>query len=123
MNASNPEEVTLRFVERINDRDWKGLVDMMTEDFTFIGPEEGDVVEGRDTMGQGFREYFEEYPEYRIRVSKVTRSAGGVAIVGQTSGSHVPAEIEAKETVVFVATIRDGLVSEWRIFSDMNSLK
>ena len=122
MSASNVDEVALEFVRYINNQNWKSLIEMMTEDFTFIGPEEGDVVEGRDKMGQGFREYFEEYPEYRIHVSKVTLSGDAVAFVGQTTGSHVPPEIEARETVIFVATVRDGSVSEWRIFSDMNRL-
>jgi uncharacterized protein (TIGR02246 family) len=114
--------VALEFVECINNQDWKRLVEMMTENFTFIGPEEDDVVEGRDTMGKGFREYFEEYPEYKIHVSKVTVSGNAVAFVAQTTGSQVPPEIEARETVIFMATVREGMVSQWRIFSDMDRL-
>jgi uncharacterized protein (TIGR02246 family) len=122
MSASDVEEVALEFVKHINGQDWKKLVEMMAEDFTFIGPEEGDVIEGREVMAKGFREYFEEYPEYKIHVSKVTLSGNAVAFVGQTTGSHVPPEIEAKETVIFIATVKDGSVSQWRIFSDMSRL-
>jgi ketosteroid isomerase-like protein len=123
MNASNPEEMALEFVRRINERDWKGLLDMMAEDFRFVGPEEGDVCEGREAMGKGFREYFDECPEYRIHVSKVTRSGDSIAFVGRTTGSHIDPKIEAKETVVFIATISNGSVAQWRIFSDMYHLK
>jgi ketosteroid isomerase-like protein len=120
VNSSNPEEVALRFVECINHQGWRELIEMMAEDFVFIGPNDGDVVEGREAMGQGFREYFEDYPDYKIHVSKVTRSGDAVAFVGRTTGSHVSPEIEAKETVIFIATVKEDLVTQWRIFSDMH---
>ena len=119
MNATNAEKIALKFVECINEQDLTGLVALMTEDHTFIGYEEGDVGIGRETMKEGFRGYFEDFPEYKIHISKVTRSGSDIAIIGKTTGSHIPPEIEAQETVIWIAKIRDGLVSEWRIFTDL----
>ncbi|MGD2105489.1 MAG: hypothetical protein PVJ55_10315 [Anaerolineae bacterium] len=71
-------------------------------------------------MREGFQSYFAEYPAYKIHVEKVARSGSDIAIVGKTTGSHVPPDIEESETVVFVAKIEHNHVAEWRVFSDMD---
>ena len=50
-------------------------------------------------------------------------SGNAVAIIGKTTGSHVPPEVEEHETVLWTAEIRDGLVAEWRIYSDIEEAK
>ena len=112
------KSVTLKFVEVINAGDSDSLVKLQTEDFTLIDME-GDIYRGRD----GWQGYFSEYPKYKIHVQHVLTSGTGVAIIGKTTGSHVPPEVEAKETVLWTAEIRDGLVAEWRIYSDIEEAK
>jgi len=51
------------------------------------------------------------------------QGGNGVAIIGKTTGSHVPPEVEENETVLWTAEIRGGLVAEWRIFSDIEEAK
>jgi len=112
------KSVALKFVEVINAGDSKALVKLQTEDFTLIDME-GDVTRGRD----GWSSYFSSYPKYKIHVQHVLLSGNGVAIIGKTTGSHVPPEVEEKETVLWTAEIRDGLVAEWRIYSDIEEAK
>jgi hypothetical protein len=104
----------LKFVEAINHGDSKALIKLQTEDFTLIDAE-GDVFRGRD----GWEGYFTDYPEYEIHIRKVLTGGSGVAIIGKTTGSQVPPEVEAKETVLWTAEIRDGLVAEWRLYTDI----
>lgn len=122
MSEPGPEEITLKFVELINAQDPDGLAELMTEDHTFIDSA-GEVERGRDVMRKGFAEYFSSFPNYRINVSKVCTSGDAVAIVGKSTGSHVPAELEPEETVLWIARIRDGLVAEWRIYTDLEQVK
>jgi len=77
---------------------------------------------GRELLKKGFQDYFTDFPEFKIQVSKVTRSGDAIAIIDKTTGSHIAFEIEAKETVIWIARVEDNLVSEWRIFSDFNHL-
>ncbi|MFQ6064730.1 MAG: nuclear transport factor 2 family protein [Candidatus Bathyarchaeia archaeon] len=111
MSRTTPKSVALKFVEVINAGDSEALIKLQTEDFTLIDMG-GDVYRGRD----GWQGYFSSYPKYKIRVHNVLTSGNGVAIVGKTTGSHVPPEVEEKETVLWTAEIRDGLVAEWRIY-------
>jgi len=114
----NAKSVALRFVEVINAGDSKGLVKLQTEDFALIDMA-GDVYRGRDD----WRGYFSAYPKYKIHVQHVLASGNCVAIIGKTTGSHVPLEVEERETVLWTAEIRDGLVAEWRIYSDIEEAK
>ena len=108
------KSVALKFVDVINHGDSKALIKLQTEDFTLIDAE-GGVFRGRD----GWEGYFADYPEYKIHVQKVLTGGSGVAIIGKTTGSQVPPEIEEKETVLWTAEIRDGLVAEWRLYTDI----
>ena len=108
------EQVALAFVERINERDLNGLVDLMTEDHAFID-EDGDEQRGRDAMREGWREYFRLFPEYKIHLTRVVAVGDTVVLIGRTSGSQVPREIEAEETVIWAAWVDSGLVREWHI--------
>jgi hypothetical protein len=62
--------------------------------------------------------YLENFPNYQIHAHKILQGGNGIAIIGKTSGSHVPPEIEEKETLVWTAEIKDGLIFEWLIYSD-----
>jgi len=62
--------------------------------------------------------YLEQFPNYKIHAHKFLQGGNGAAIIGKTSGSHIPPEIEEKETLLWIAEIQDGLISEWRIYSD-----
>jgi hypothetical protein len=110
------KSVAMEFVEAINNGDSKALIKLQTEDFTLIDAD-GDVFRGRD----GWEGYFSAYPKYRIHVQHVLTGGNGVAIIGKTTGSQVPPEIEEKETVLWTAEIRDDLVAEWRLYTDIRA--
>lgn len=118
MANMNSEKIALSFVEKINAQDADGLSKLMTDDFRFIDYE-GNINEGREMMRKGFASYFSSYPKYKIIVEKICQSGNDVAIIGKTTGSHAPPEIEAKWTLIWIAKIENGLVAEWRIYSDI----
>jgi hypothetical protein len=118
VNLDNAKSVALKFVEVINAGYSEGLIKLQTEDFALIDMG-GDIYRGRD----GWEGYFSAYPRYKIHVQHVLTSGNGVAIIGKTTGSHVSPEVEEKETVLWTAEIRGGLVAEWRIYSDIEEAK
>ena len=103
--------VVLRFNERINSRDLKGLVEMMTEDHFFVDSE-GDR---DDDMEEGWRGFFSSYPDYRNVFTRVQAEGDSVAIAGHSTCSYEPLNGPA----LWSARVRDGLVSEWRVQKDI----
>lgn len=102
--------VVLRFNERINARDLEGLVGMMTEDHFFIDSEG----ERDDDMEEGWRGFFGSFPDYRNVFTRVQVEGDFVAIAGYSTCSHGPLDGPA----LWSARVRDGLVSEWRVYKD-----
>lgn len=117
-NSDDAVTVVMKFISAINAGDSKRLVSLQTEDFTFIDMA-GDRFVGRD----GWKDYFTDYSDYKIHVQLTLLSGEGVAIVGKTTGSHLDPSIEVLETVLWTAQVRDGLVAEWRIYSDLKDAK
>lgn len=111
------KSVAMEFVETINNGGSEALIKLQAEDFTLIDAD-GGVFRGRD----GWEGYFSAYPKYRIHVKHVLTGGNGVAIIGKTTGSHVAREVEEKETVLWTAEIRDGLVAEWRLYTDIREI-
>jgi len=123
VNALDSAEIALNFVDCINRQDVQGLATLMTDDHTFVGYVRGDRARGREVMTKGFAEYFAAFPDYRIHVAKVLRSGDDIAIIGSTTGSHVAPELEARETLIWIAKIEEGLVAEWRIYTDLDQIE
>lgn len=120
MRDDAPEVTALEFVECINTGDLDGIVALTASTYTFIDME-GDVyvAETAEAIRESWNEYLSANPDYRIIVQQVLRSGDGVAIVGQTIGSHLDPDVERKELVLWTAKLVDGCISEWRIYSTL----
>jgi ketosteroid isomerase-like protein len=106
------------FIACINAGDAEDLMMHQTEDFMFIDYD-GDITKGRD----GWYDYFENYPEYRIQIDQMINGGDGVAIIGRTTGCHVGPTVEKTWTILWVAQVRGVLISEWRIYSDVHEIR
>ena len=112
MDDVSPCSVVLKFIDCVNDRNLDALNSLISEKVVFID------IRGRVYREPGFMEgYLKEFPDYKIHVQHALEGGSGVAIIGQTSGSHVSPEIEANGVLVWTAEIESGLITEWRIYS------
>jgi hypothetical protein len=112
MSCSSPASIVRTFVEYVNEGDLEGIASLLSEcvEFTDI---QGRVYREKDFMA----EYLSNFPGYQILVHHILQGGKGTAVVGKTKGSHVPRIIEAQEMLVWTAEVRDGLITEWRIYS------
>jgi hypothetical protein len=96
--------------------DVDGLVDMMTADHTFYVEGERPTT-GRAAMRRAWQGYFDAFPDYRVVEDEHYQRGDRIFIVGHTTGSHVPHDLEVKPgSVIWKACVRDNLVSEWIIY-------
>ncbi len=102
--------VALRFNEKINQRDLEGLAELMADDYTFIS-NSGEVTKGKDVNKQGWKEFFEEYPDYKNIFTCVTVQNNVVVMVGYSTCSYKPLD----GPNIWTAKIRDRRISEWRV--------
>lgn len=116
MNSRDPKLTALLFNERINARDLGGLSALMTDDHTFIDREEGRH-HGKDRMTEGWRTFFEQFPEYRNTFVRVESVGDLVVILGYaewTTGGD-------RDHAIWTAVVRDDLVADWRVCEDTES--
>jgi len=111
MDSSKSILTALRFIERINQRNLEGLAELMTEDHTFMD-NSGNVTKGKLAMKEGWRDFFERYPDYRNIVTCVTTIDNVVVMVGHSACSYK--QLEGPN--IWTAKIRGKLVSEWRVY-------
>lgn len=113
MDDFTPCSIVLRSVRYVNERNLEGIASLILEDVKFTDIR-GRVYREKEFMA----EYSSEVSNYEIHVHHALQRGDGVAIIGKTTRSHVSPEIEEKEILVWTAGVRDGLISEWRIYSN-----
>jgi ketosteroid isomerase-like protein len=114
-----PVAAVIGFIDRINRGDIAGLGDLMTQDHRLLLFDETPLV-GKDANISAWRGYARMCPEYVIFPHRITERDGLVAVLGHTTGSHLglPDEVEAEETLIWLAEVRDGALGTWRLVED-----
>jgi hypothetical protein len=65
-------------------------------------------------MSSGWRDFFDQFPDYRNTFVRVHSAEDLVAVLGYAEWT-VGGE---RDHVIWTATIRDDLVAEWRVLED-----
>lgn len=109
----------LRFVAAINDGDLDQLTALMTDDHRLCVLTEPPLV-GRDANRTAWSGYLNSFPVYRIHLQQVAARGGEVAALGSTTGSHLglPDDEERLLTMIWLASVTDGRLTEWRLVDD-----
>ncbi len=110
-DASELMLAALRFNDKINQQDLEGLAQLMTDDHTFID-NAGEVTKGKDAMKEGWRGFFEKYPDYRNVFTSVIVRDSIIVMVGYSTCSHKPLDGPS----IWTAKVRDGRIREWRVY-------
>ena len=115
MSSESAVGLAITYVERVNRRDYDGLVELMPEDHrldsgrtVYVGPRQA---------REAWSEYLLDWPDFQIHVSDVHVMGGTVFIVARTTGScsRRPREIEIRERTIYEAKIEGGLVAGFRL--------
>jgi ketosteroid isomerase-like protein len=117
-----PLEIFCAFISEINNRDVDALCALMTEDHTFVDSL-GNVFNGRETMRNGWTQYFALFPDYRIACEEFFKQGNTIAAVGSASATYAPngEMLERNRWVIpaaFRAVIENGQVKEWQVYAD-----
>jgi ketosteroid isomerase-like protein len=107
------------FIDAINRGDVGRLASLMAPDHRLQVLKEPPVT-GRDANRDAWHGYMTAFPDYVIYPDRLVHRGDEVAVLGRTTGSHLglPDHEERQLTVIWRATVRDGLLTLWQIIED-----
>ncbi len=112
----------MAFVAAINQRDVTRMAELMTEDHTFIDSR-GAVETGRDKMTEGWRGYFQLFPDYSVEVDCLVGDGPVVAGFGSASGTYngkrgMVAANRIDMPAAWKAIVEEGKIKVWQVYAD-----
>ncbi|HUI44077.1 MAG TPA: nuclear transport factor 2 family protein [Terriglobia bacterium] len=120
-------EVVQNFVARINQHDTPGLVELMSPDHVLIDSLENRIT--RPAVEAGWPAYFAVGPDYWIKVASALAEGDTVALFGSAGGTYIPKggvlkpENKWEAPAAWLARVRDGRISEWRVYCDNEPIR
>ena|ERR1700690_386151 len=112
--------IAMEFVRRINDHNVDAIVELMSDDHTFIDAH-GNSVVGKDKMRSGWIGYFDWFPDYHIDITSSMEQNNMVALFGTASGTFkgiAKKEAAWKLPASWKAVIENGKVKLWQVYAD-----
>lgn len=118
-----PKETVQKFIEMINLHDVGGIIEMLTDDHLFIDAW-GNRFEGKKTMTEGWRAYFEWFPDYKIDIEEIIGSCENVFIFGGASATYPGSPgINAPDRrwslpAAWRAIVLEDKIRKWQVYAD-----
>lgn len=121
------ETIAQAFLRAINRQDVDRLVELMSPAHRFIDSL-GNLVEGREKMGEAWAAYFRMVPDYAVAIEEYYPADPVVILLGVASGTwtsdgQLRPENRWQTPIAIRALIEDGLVAEWRVYADNDPIR
>ena len=115
MGQHNTADIAIKFIEKLNRRDFDGLSAYMSVDHKAID-ESGGVTDGKQSAVKVISGYIKDRPNFQIHVNDVYVKGDEVMVVGRTTGSctETSYDVEIKEKLVYRFKVEDDLISEFQ---------
>ncbi len=115
--AGDAVAICRAWVKCINTQNIDGLEALAADDHVFFVDGEARSV-GKDRIRPSWTGYFASLPDYVVYEDELFDRPDAVYLIGNTTGSHVPAELErVPSCVIWRCVVIDGHISEWSIYS------
>lgn len=112
-----------RWIDAINRRDIDDLLAVAAAQHRFFVEGEEPTV-GRDHIRSAWQGYFDAYPTYRIYVDERHEKPDALYLIGHTTGSHIPTDLEeVSSSVIWRCEIADDKILEWSIYPATTSYR
>jgi ketosteroid isomerase-like protein len=114
-----PVAAVIGFIDAINRGDADRLAALMSPGHRLQVLQEPPVT-GREANRDAWNGYLTAFPDYVIYPDRLVERGADVVVLGSTTGSHLglPDQEERRLTVIWRATVHDGLLTLWQIIQD-----
>jgi hypothetical protein len=124
MDRDSLVSLAVTFVERLNRREFDGLLKLMPPDHRLF-PGGGEIITGREKAREALSGYVSSWPDFQIHIADVYLVDDSVVMIGRTTGSctDTPKGVEIRERRIYVAKIEDGRVAEFHHLDDTDQIR
>jgi len=124
-NESN-KSIVIRFVKAINDHDVNEIVNLMSDDHTFIDAMDNKSV-GKKGMKESWAGYYELFPDYLIEISDITENETVIGLFGNVNATYKNLTNELNSNfwripASWKAIVENNKVKHWQVYCDYTDL-
>ena len=110
------------FVKAINQADISALEKLMTEDHTFVDSG-GHTESGREKMTEGWKAYFQMFPDFKIEIDCIIQDKETIGAFGQATGTYngkrgLVAENRITMPAAWKAAVEGEKIRYWQVYAD-----
>ena len=110
------------YVEAINNADVEKLCSLLADDHIFIDSQDNRFA-GVENMRQGWKQYFEMFPDYKIEIEEITERDSMIFAFGYAGGTYKNIKNEANSNywripAAWKAVVKDGKIKLWQVYAD-----
>jgi ketosteroid isomerase-like protein len=124
-NVTN-KAITIRFVKAINDHDVDEISNLMSEDHLFIDAS-GNKSVGKKGMKDGWKAYYELFPDYQIEVTDIIENASFTGLFGYVSATYKNLTNKSNSNfwripAAWKAIVENKKIKQWQVYCDYSNL-
>jgi len=126
MGNESDKAIVIRFVKAINDHDVNEIVRLMSEDHIFIDGA-GNKSVGKKGMQEGWKGYYELFPDYQIEVSDITENESVFGLFGYACGTYKNLVNKLNSNfwripASWKAIVENNKIKHWQVYCDYSEL-
>jgi ketosteroid isomerase-like protein len=119
-------DIVNRFVEAINDHNVSEILELMADDHVFIDGQDNKSV-GKEGMKEGWKGYFELFPDYRIGITDVIDNDPVFGLFGYVNGTYQGIKNESNSNfwrtpASWKAIVKNEKILHWQVYCDYSEL-
>ena len=126
MGNDTIKAIAIRFVKAINDHDVDEIINLMSEDHIFKDALDNKSV-GKKGMKDGWKGYFELFPDYQIEISDITENVSTIGLFGYASATYknLTNKLDSnfwRIPASWKAIVENNKIKHWQVYCDYSSL-
>jgi limonene-1,2-epoxide hydrolase len=126
MKSELNKSTVIRFVKSINDHDVNEIVNLLSEDHIFIDAT-GHKSVGKKGMKEGWKGYYELFPDYKIEISDITESESVIGLFGYVNATYKNLINELNSNfwripASWKTIVENNKIKHWQVYCDYSDL-
>ena len=126
MGNDTNKAIAINFVKAINDHEVDEIINLMSEDHIFIDAI-GNKSVGKKGMKDGWKGYYELFPDYQIEISDITENVSTIGLFGYISATYknITNKLNSnfwRTPASWKAIVENNKIKHWQVYCDYSGL-